>query len=94
MRKRDRMTLPMYILRRTAEHRPGAIPGYAHDRRPVAPVFAARVPAHEEAVARGQRVRARSRRKKEALVAWDRAAASEAARSRPRVSAARDAGSN
>ena len=80
--------------RRIAEHQSGTIPGYTHDRRPVELMWAQDFPSRIEALERERQVKDWSRVKKEALFAGDWHAISEAARSRPRVSAALDAGSN
>lgn len=80
--------------RRVAEHQSGAIPGYTHDRRPVELKWAQDFPTRIEALERERQVKDWSRAKKEALFAGDWQAIGVAARSRPRVSAALDAGSN
>ena len=80
--------------RRIAEHQSGAIPGYTHDRRPVELMFAENFATRIEALEREQQVKDWSRKKKEALFVSDWQAVADAARSRPRVSTALDAGSN
>ncbi|MFK3891221.1 TrmH family RNA methyltransferase [Sphingomonas sp. NPDC079357] len=80
--------------RRVAQHQSGALPGYTHDRRPVELMWAQDFPTRIEALERERQVKDWSRAKKEALFAGDWRSVSVAARSRPRVSAALDAGSN
>jgi tRNA/rRNA methyltransferase len=80
--------------RRVAQHQSGDIPGYTHDRRPVELMWAADFPTRAEAIEREIQVKDWSRKKKEALFAGEWGRLSDAARSRPRVSAALDAGSN
>ncbi|WP_339347628.1 TrmH family RNA methyltransferase [uncultured Sphingomonas sp.] len=80
--------------RRVAQHQEGMIPGYTHDRRPTALMWAQDFPTRIEALEREHQVKDWSRKKKEALFAGDWAGVSAAARSRPRVSASLDAGSN
>ncbi len=80
--------------RRVAEHQAGTIPGYTHDRRPVELMWAQDFPTRIEALERERQVKDWSRVKKEALFAGDWDGVSAAARSRPRVSASLDAGSN
>lgn len=80
--------------RRVAQHQEGTIPGYTHDRRPIALMWAQDFPTRIEALERERQVKDWSRKKKEALFAGDWAGVSAAARSRPRVSASLDAGSN
>lgn len=80
--------------RRIAEHQSGAFPGYTHDRRPVELMWAQDLPTRIDALERERQVKDWSRAKKEALFAGDWQSVSVAARSRPRVSAALDAGSN
>ena len=80
--------------RRIAQHESGDIPGYTHDRRPVELVFSENFTDRIDALEREQQVKDWSRKKKEAMMRGDWAAVSDAARSRPRVSAALDAGSN
>ena len=80
--------------RRIAQHQSGEIAGYTHDRRPVELVFSETFTDRIDALEREQQVKDWSRKKKEALIRGDWAGISEAARSRPRVSAALDAGSN
>ncbi|MEH3102735.1 MAG: GIY-YIG nuclease family protein [Sphingomonas phyllosphaerae] len=79
---------------RVAEHQSGTIPGYTHDRRPVELMWAQDFPSRIEALERERQVKDWSRAKKEALFAGDWRAIGEASRSRRRVSAALDAGSN
>jgi tRNA/rRNA methyltransferase len=80
--------------RRVAEHQSGAVPGYTHDRRPVELKWAQDFPSRIEALERERQVKDWSRAKKEALFRSDWTAVGAAARSRPRVSATLDAGSN
>ncbi len=80
--------------RRIAEHQSCALPGYTHDRRPVELMWAQDFPTRIDALDRERQVKDWSRAKKEALFAGDWQSVSVAARSRPRVSAALDAGSN
>ena len=80
--------------RRVAQHQAGTIPGYTHDRRPIELMWAQDFPTRIEALEREQQVKDWSRKKKEALCVGDWAGVSAAARSRPRVSASLDAGSN
>ncbi|MBW6527996.1 GIY-YIG nuclease family protein [Sphingomonas sp. RHCKR7] len=80
--------------RRVAEHQAGTIPGYTHDRRPVELMWSQDFPTRAEAVERELQVKDWSRKQKEALFRADWEVVAESARSRPRVSAALDAGSN
>lgn len=80
--------------RRIAQHQSGEIPGYTHDRRPVELVFSESFTDRIDALEREQQVKDWSRKKKEALIRGDWAAVSDAARSRPRVSASLDPCSN
>ncbi|MBB3694012.1 TrmH family RNA methyltransferase [Sphingomonas sp. BK580] len=80
--------------RRVAEHQAGTISGYTHDRRPVELMWSQDFPTRAEALERELQVKDWSRKKKEALFRADWEVIAEAARSRPRVSAALDAGSN
>ncbi|VXC77034.1 TrmH family RNA methyltransferase [Sphingomonas sp. 8AM] len=79
--------------RRVAQHQAGALPGYTHDRRPVELMWAQDFPTRIDALERERQVKDWSRAKKEALFAGNWRSVSVAARSRPRVSAALDAGS-
>jgi tRNA/rRNA methyltransferase len=80
--------------RRIAQHQAGVLQGYTHDRRPVELKWAQDFPSRIEALERERQVKDWSRAKKEALFHHDWDAVGAAARSRPRVSAALDAGSN
>ncbi|MEH3101510.1 TrmH family RNA methyltransferase [Sphingomonas adhaesiva] len=80
--------------RRIAEHQAGTIAGYTHDRRPIDLMWTQDFPTRIEALERERQVKDWSRKKKEALFASDWDGVSAAARSRPRVSASLDAGSN
>ena len=80
--------------RRVAQHQTGAFPGYTHDRRPVTLMFSETFQTRIEALDRERQIKDWSRKKKEALFRADWERVSEAARSRPRVSAALDARSN
>lgn len=80
--------------RRVAEHQAGTIPGYTHDRRPVELMWSQEVATLAEALERELQVKDWSRKKKEALFRADWEVNAAAARSRPRVSTALDAGSN
>lgn len=80
--------------RRIGQHQHGEVAGYTHDRRPVELVFSESFTDRIDALEREQQIKDWSRKKKEALIKGDWAAISAAARSRPRVSASFDAGSN
>ncbi|MCC4231953.1 TrmJ/YjtD family RNA methyltransferase [Sphingobium soli] len=80
--------------RRIAQHQAGELPGYTHDRRPVTLVFSENFTDRIDALERERQVKDWSPKKKEALIRGDWNAVSEAARSRPRVSASLDPGSN
>ncbi|PZQ61764.1 MAG: rRNA methyltransferase [Sphingomonas taxi] len=80
--------------RQIAQHQSGAIPGYTHDRRPVALMWAQDFPTRIEALERERQVKDWSRTKKEALFREAGIAVTQAACSPPRVSASLDAGSD
>jgi tRNA/rRNA methyltransferase len=80
--------------RRLAEHQAGTVPGYATMERPIELMFTEAFPTCEEALARETQIRDLSRAQKEALFRGASADASASARSRPRVPAAIDIGSN
>lgn len=80
--------------RRIAQHQSGTIAGYTHDRRPVELVFSETFPDRIDALEREHQIKDWSRKKKESLIRGDWKAVSDAARSRPRVSASLDPGSN
>ena len=80
--------------RQVAQHQSGAIPGYTHDRRPVALRWAQDFPTRIEALERERQVKDWSRTKKEALFREAGIAVTQAACSPPRVSASLDAGSD
>ena len=80
--------------RQVAQHQSGAIPGYTHDRRPVALMWAQDFPTRIEALERERQVKDWSRTKKEALFRDAGTAVTQAACSPPRVPASLDAGSD
>jgi tRNA/rRNA methyltransferase len=57
--------------RRVAEHQSGAVPGYTHDRRPVELVWHEAFQTRDDAKAAEDRIKPRSRAKKEALIRSD-----------------------
>ena len=56
---------------RIAQHQSGALPGYTHDRRPVALVWSEAFPERDQAFAVEQQIKGWSRAKKEALIGGD-----------------------
>ncbi len=57
--------------RRIAEHGDGAVPGYAHDWRPVSLMYSCEFATREEALTMERRIKGWSRAKKEALFRED-----------------------
>ena len=57
--------------RRMAQHEAGEMPGYTHDRRPVALVWSESFGTREEALAAEMRVKGWTRAKKESLIRGD-----------------------
>ena len=65
---------------RIAQHHEGGVSGYTSTRRPVRFVWSQEFPTREEALAAELRIKNWSRAKKEALIAGDFAAVSQAAK--------------